>query len=206
MTVIAWLRMGSARNRPSSWARFQRHWSMIAWSFSAGSPMRWGSRPSREEVEEPSALRLPGGQLRSKVIGVADGMLTIAALFSGQLRADFRSEAGRPGMQLIGLRQFNTLIGCTAWWPSSACCWAARRWELPGAPADGAKDMAFRGERVCLLAGVAAGSGAQLHGAGGFDTGGPPTPAEHFRHMGIALFFAGVVVFRLSSVLGALTS
>ncbi|HPO58160.1 MAG TPA: cbb3-type cytochrome c oxidase subunit I, partial [Anaerolineaceae bacterium] len=66
-----------------------------------------------EEVEEPSGFkRYLGVSYDHKVIGVQYGMLTIAALFlGGSFALIFRSELVVPGMQLISLQQFNTLIG-----------------------------------------------------------------------------------------------
>lgn len=163
-----------------------------------------------EEVEEPSGFkRYLGVSYDHKVIGVQYGMLTIAALFlGGSFALIFRSELVVPGMQLIGLQQFNTLIGLHG-------MVAIVGMLLGGAALGnflvplliGAKDMAF--PRLNAFAFWLAVPAVVLvlssMAAGGFDTGWTAyPPLSIFANMGMQLFFAGVVVFGWSSVLGAL--
>ena len=166
--------------------------------------------PHPEEThEEQTGRRYWGVSYDHKVIGVQYGALTIISIFLGGLFAlIFRTELAAPGMQMVSLQQFNTLIGLHG-------MVAIVGMLLGGAALGnylvplliGAKDMAF--PRLNAFAFWLAVPAVVLvlssMVAGGFDTGwtGYP-PLSVFAPLGMQLFFAGVAIFGWSSVLSAL--
>jgi cytochrome c oxidase subunit 1 len=159
--------------------------------------------------DQPSGRRYFGVSYDHKVIGVQYGVLATIAVFLGGLFAlIFRSELVAPGMQVVSLNWFNTLIGLHG-------MVAIVGMLLGGAALGnylvplliGAKDMAFPrlnafGFWLAVPAVVLVLSSMV---AGGFDTGWTAyPPLSVIAPLGMQLFFAGVIVFGWSSVLGGL--
>ncbi|HZW02756.1 MAG TPA: cbb3-type cytochrome c oxidase subunit I [Anaerolineaceae bacterium] len=162
-----------------------------------------------ETHEEQTGRRYWGVSYDHKVIGVQYGALTIIAVFLGGMFAlIFRTELAAPGIQIVSLQQFNTLIGLHG-------MVAIVGMLLGGAALGnylvplliGAKDMAF--PRLNAFAFWLAVPAVVLvlssMVAGGFDTGWTGYPPLSIRApLGMQLFFSGVAIFGWSSVLSAL--
>ena len=161
------------------------------------------------EVHQKWYDRYLGPNTDHKVIGIQYGTLSLILLgFGGTFALIFRSKLVVPGSQLIGLQQFNTLIGMHGMVVivSILLGFAAMgNYLVP--LLIGAKDMAFPRLNAFGFWIAAAGSMILLSSlvVGGFDTGWTAYPPLSIRApLGMQTFFIGVFLNGLSSIVGAL--
>lgn len=180
-------------------------------AFSAWWQMAKGEAvPEAHEIDEvPGLQRYLGFSLDHKVVGVQYGVLSVVLLvLGGSFALIFRTELAEPGMQLLSLIQFNTLIGLHGMVLIVSMLLGGAAMANYLVPLlIGAKDMAF--PRLNAFAfWLAVPASLTLVSAiffGGWETGWTGYPPLSVRGpMGVQMFFLGVALAGWSSILGAL--
>jgi cytochrome c oxidase subunit 1 len=191
---------------------------VIAFMFATGVLNDWLKWIKGEETPEASIEHHgPGGALRfanvsfdHKIIGVQYGLTSlIIFVLAGFFALIFRTELASPGLQFLVPDFFNTIVslhGIVMIYGILLGVGAMSNYLVP--LMIGANDMAFPRLNafaywINVPAGILLLSTLFL---GGFDAGwtGYPPLSANLGKMGFAMFFLGVYIFGLSSILGSL--
>ena len=162
-----------------------------------------------QDAHESGWARYLSVSFDHKVIGIQYGVTSLAMLaVAGLFALTFRTELAAPDIQFLALRDFNTIMslhGIVMIYAMLLGVGAMSNYLVP--LMIGANDMAFPRLNafaywVNVPAGIALLSALFL---GGFDTGWTGYPPLSARApLGMQMFFLGVYLFGLSSILGSL--